>query len=59
MQSFIDENMWDEARVITNEQMIVGEGVQAPALRNHKLRSTEKSFPILFTHLRNKTTGSL
>jgi len=31
LQSFIDENMWDEIRVITNEEMSIGEGLSAPA----------------------------
>ncbi len=37
LQSFIDEDLWDEARIITNEALIVGGGVQAPVLHNHKL----------------------
>jgi diaminohydroxyphosphoribosylaminopyrimidine deaminase/5-amino-6-(5-phosphoribosylamino)uracil reductase len=34
LQSFIDENMWDEARVITNTEMMIGHGLQAPRLEN-------------------------
>jgi len=30
LQSFIDEDMWDEARVITNEELIVNDGLTAP-----------------------------
>ena len=34
LQSFIDEGMWDEARVITNSDLVVGEGLAAPVLMN-------------------------
>ncbi len=42
LQSFIDENNWDEARVITNDEMIIGAGIYAPQLSNHLLQ--EKYF---------------
>ncbi|HEX7902682.1 MAG TPA: bifunctional diaminohydroxyphosphoribosylaminopyrimidine deaminase/5-amino-6-(5-phosphoribosylamino)uracil reductase RibD [Chitinophagaceae bacterium] len=32
LQSFIDEGIWDEARVITNEKLIINEGLDAPRL---------------------------
>jgi diaminohydroxyphosphoribosylaminopyrimidine deaminase/5-amino-6-(5-phosphoribosylamino)uracil reductase len=32
LQSFIEEGMWDEARIITNEKLIVGNGLPAPQL---------------------------
>jgi diaminohydroxyphosphoribosylaminopyrimidine deaminase/5-amino-6-(5-phosphoribosylamino)uracil reductase len=34
LQSFIDEGSWDEARVITNTSMVIGEGLDAPVLKN-------------------------
>lgn len=37
LQSFIDEGMWDEACVITNEKLALGEGLAAPILKNHDL----------------------
>ena len=37
LQSFIDAGLWDEARVICNEVLIVGNGVKAPVLRNNTL----------------------
>lgn len=40
LQSFIDERMWDEARVISNGQMAIGKGLPAPVL-NHSTNSTE------------------
>jgi len=30
LQSFIDEDMWDEAKVITNEGLVVASGLEAP-----------------------------
>ena len=42
LQSFIDENAWDEARVITNDAMIIGDGINAPQLSNYILQ--EKYF---------------
>lgn len=42
-QSFIDENYWDEARIITNTSLRVGEGIAAPVLNHGKLINTESS----------------
>ena len=36
LQSFIDEGIWDEARVISNNKLFIGEGLPAPQLfRSH------------------------
>ena len=32
LQSFIDEDSWDEARIISNETMTIGNGIPAPSL---------------------------
>lgn len=32
LQSFIDEEMWDEARIIKNEELIINKGLAAPEL---------------------------
>ena len=37
LQSFIDDHSWDEARVITNDLLIIGEGVPAPVLSDQQL----------------------
>ncbi len=37
LQSFIDENTWDEVRVISNEELIIGSGLSAPVLKNSSL----------------------
>lgn len=34
LQSFIDENLWDEARVIANEELKIAKGLAAPKLHN-------------------------
>ena len=44
LQSFIDEDTWDEARVITNGNMWLGEGLQAPLLKNALLQHSETIF---------------
>lgn len=42
LQGFIDENLWDEARVITNNELQIGEGTQAPLLPEARLINTSK-----------------
>lgn len=42
LQSFIDEDMWDEARVITNETLNIPAGVQAPLLNNAVLEKQQQ-----------------
>jgi diaminohydroxyphosphoribosylaminopyrimidine deaminase/5-amino-6-(5-phosphoribosylamino)uracil reductase len=41
LQSFIDSGCWDEARIIINESLIIGDGIKAPRLSRHGLISTE------------------
>ncbi len=40
LQSLIDENLWDEARIITNQQLQLGSGVAAPKLLQAELQET-------------------
>ena len=40
IQSFIDEQMWDEARVITNTKLMAGNGLAAPQLGSAQISST-------------------
>lgn len=42
IQSFIDNGTWDEARVITNQQLFTGPGFSAPILRGHNKISTRR-----------------
>ncbi len=37
LQSFIDKNLWDEVRIITNTKMLTGKGLSAPELINAQL----------------------
>jgi diaminohydroxyphosphoribosylaminopyrimidine deaminase / 5-amino-6-(5-phosphoribosylamino)uracil reductase len=41
LQSFIDSNLWDEARVITNTGVHIGKGIAAPVLQHKKLVTEE------------------
>ncbi len=54
LQSFIDEGLWDEARIIINEKMIIGEGLLAPVLKHHLLQSSENIFSDHIRRYKNK-----
>jgi diaminohydroxyphosphoribosylaminopyrimidine deaminase / 5-amino-6-(5-phosphoribosylamino)uracil reductase len=41
LQSFIEEGMWDEARVITNENLILRIGLPAPSLKDQEWITSE------------------
>lgn len=41
LQSFLDEGVWDEARVITNEELSAPSGLPAPMLREAQIHHTE------------------
>ena len=41
LQSFIDANCWDEAAVITNSNLMIGEGISAPVLQHAQLMHQE------------------
>ncbi len=44
LQSFINAGLWDEAVVITNQQLILQKGIVAPQLAQHRLLRTETIF---------------
>ena len=44
LQSFINENLWDEARIITNTKMQIGTGIDAPILSGSILQKSEDIF---------------
>ena len=44
LQSFIEEGAWDEARIITNEQLSIGAGLPAPQLKAAVMERSEKIF---------------
>lgn len=39
LQSFIDEGMWDEARIICNRQLTIGNGLPGPELADAELKA--------------------
>lgn len=42
LQSFIDEGLWDEARIITNEQLTIGKGLAAPELGSNGINQESR-----------------
>ncbi len=42
LQSFIDEALWDEARIISNSELIISNGLRAPVLFNAEKADEEK-----------------
>ncbi|MEO9020605.1 MAG: bifunctional diaminohydroxyphosphoribosylaminopyrimidine deaminase/5-amino-6-(5-phosphoribosylamino)uracil reductase RibD [Ginsengibacter sp.] len=42
LQSFIDAGLWDEARIITNEDLIIENGIGAPQITNGIFMSEDK-----------------
>jgi len=44
LQSFIDEEMWDEARIIKNEELRINNGLAAPKL---EIKNADKEIKIL------------
>ena len=56
LQSFIDEDMWDEARIIKNEELIISNGLAAPVPENCQKISEEKIFSDHIEILKRITT---
>ncbi len=44
LQSFINEETWDEARVLTNSALMIGEGLSSPVLSQHQLAKKDSIF---------------
>ncbi|MDQ2751615.1 MAG: bifunctional diaminohydroxyphosphoribosylaminopyrimidine deaminase/5-amino-6-(5-phosphoribosylamino)uracil reductase RibD [Bacteroidota bacterium] len=44
LKAFIDAGLWDEARIINNETLTIGEGLYVPSLHHHQLVKTETFF---------------
>jgi len=55
LQSFINEGMWDEARIITNETLHVENGLPAPELSNCTFVSNEDIFNDHIDYYYNKS----
>jgi diaminohydroxyphosphoribosylaminopyrimidine deaminase/5-amino-6-(5-phosphoribosylamino)uracil reductase len=50
LQSFIDEKLWDEARVIQNSQLIINNGLDAPVLSNQRVLTSENMSTDVITY---------
>jgi diaminohydroxyphosphoribosylaminopyrimidine deaminase/5-amino-6-(5-phosphoribosylamino)uracil reductase len=55
LQSFIDEKMWDEARVITNKILRVEDGLNAPELFNFNFFRNENIFEDVIDYYQNQS----
>ena len=44
LQSFVDAGLWDEARVVRNEQLIISNGINSPEIKNAILKKQENYF---------------
>ena len=52
LQSFIDAGLWDEARVISNKQLAISNGINAPVLsKNELLHTMQLETDIIHTYL--------
>ena len=54
LQVFIDQNLWDEARVISNSEMVIEEGINAPEMKNFELIREENYFSDRINYFRRK-----
>ena len=59
LQSFIDSGIWDELRIITNEELNIPEGISAPDIRNAKLIKSETYGTDRVRYFENLRTNNL
>jgi diaminohydroxyphosphoribosylaminopyrimidine deaminase / 5-amino-6-(5-phosphoribosylamino)uracil reductase len=52
LQTFIDEDMWDEARVIRNEELVIRNGLNAPVLQHFAAIAEQKIFADQITNFK-------
>lgn len=57
LQSFIDAGLWDEARVITNTTLQIGDGLAAPVLRQEQLVKAAANDTDTIEYFINKNNG--
>ena len=55
LQSFIDENVWDEARIICNGQLTIGNGLIAPVLKNYLQVEEQQMKTDIISFFRNES----
>ena len=58
LQSFIDRALWDEARVITNSNLIINSGLNAPVLSHQVITKNDTIFSDSITYFTNQNTGN-
>jgi diaminohydroxyphosphoribosylaminopyrimidine deaminase/5-amino-6-(5-phosphoribosylamino)uracil reductase len=56
LQSFIDEGLWDEMRVITNNELVVPAGLAAPQMTSGRLQKQEQLFSDTIDYIVNPQT---
>lgn len=54
LQSFIDSNLWNEARIIENRQLIIDNGISAPILTNQQLAASEDTTGDVISFYKNR-----
>jgi diaminohydroxyphosphoribosylaminopyrimidine deaminase/5-amino-6-(5-phosphoribosylamino)uracil reductase len=54
LQSFVDIGLWDEARVITNEKMVIENGIPSPEIKDFILEKQETYFDDRVSFYKNK-----
>jgi diaminohydroxyphosphoribosylaminopyrimidine deaminase/5-amino-6-(5-phosphoribosylamino)uracil reductase len=54
LQFFINAHLWDEARVITNEKMIIENGIDAPAMKGFLNYGSQKYFSDTVDYFKRK-----
>lgn len=55
LQSFINAGLWDEARVIINEELIIEGGVAAPEMKDFFLQNQERYFNDVISYYYKKS----
>jgi diaminohydroxyphosphoribosylaminopyrimidine deaminase/5-amino-6-(5-phosphoribosylamino)uracil reductase len=55
LQPFIDDGLWDEARIITNEEKVIENGISSPKMKNFKLIKEEKFFTDRIDYYKKKS----
>jgi diaminohydroxyphosphoribosylaminopyrimidine deaminase/5-amino-6-(5-phosphoribosylamino)uracil reductase len=56
LQSFINEDCWDEARVIESSDLIIDNGISAPLLSRHRIVKTETLLTDVVSYYSNIVT---
>lgn len=55
-QHFIEENVWDEARIIQNQQLVINNGIESAQLKSAQFISSEKFLNDTISFYQNITT---